>query len=185
MGRRSNLGKRSETLQGEVVKLEPLTPESAELARQWRNEDISPYRTPFLLTSENQQEWYKEVTERCSPHRYYTIGDKSLRDSNYWINGVGGITNIQWENRICEISLVINPKNRRMGIGSEAVQLIKYEAFNSLNLHTLFGEVYGCANMDFWKSCKPDYMTTLPNRKYWNGKYHDSMYFSWSKDGDN
>ena len=155
--------------------LHELTTHGAEDVRQWRNLDIAPNRTPFLLTEENQKEWYKEVTKRDSDSRIWEFIGETARIA------VGGLTGIHPVNRTAEIALVVNPKFRRKGNGMVIVNIILSQAFKRLNINTVFGEVYYCANVDFWLKTKPHYTTTLPNRKYWDGVYHDSMYFSWSK----
>ena len=40
------------------MKLRAITKEEIEIVRQWRNEDLSYLRTPFLLTQEMQEEFY-------------------------------------------------------------------------------------------------------------------------------
>jgi RimJ/RimL family protein N-acetyltransferase len=56
------------------------------------------------------------------------------------------------------------------------------EAFNKMNLKTVTGECYKCnPGLDFWYRVIEKYnghKTILPNRKFWNGKYYDSLYFS-------
>jgi len=129
-----------------------------------------------LLTIDNQQEFYDEVTNRYTPHRYF-----SLYDGPDFI-GLGGITNIQWENRTGEISLIINPVFRKKGHGGRAVSLLLDEGFNRLGLKTITGEVYLCNKaVAFWENMSElynGYQTTLPRRKFWDGRYWDSMYFS-------
>jgi RimJ/RimL family protein N-acetyltransferase len=96
--------------------------------------------------------------------------------------GFGGITNIQWENRIGEISLILHPDFRNKGYGEKAVELLLDQAFNYLNLQTVCGECYNCnpAAM-FWQKIIDKYKaykTTLLDRKYWDGTYYNSIYFS-------
>ncbi len=95
---------------------------------------------------------------------------------------MGGITNIQWEYRIGEIGLVIDPQVRCKGFGSEAVKLFLSEAFGNMGLKTVYGECYMCNDAwKFWRKIKEQYggqETILPNRKLWKGKFYDSLYFS-------
>lgn len=103
---------------------------------------------------------------------------------------MGGITNIQWENGIGEISLIINPGLRDSGHGSEAVGLLLNEAFNNMGLKTVFGECYSCSEATaFWINQTRKYNgvggIVLPNRKLWQGKHYDSLYFSIDCDGYN
>ena len=96
--------------------------------------------------------------------------------------GMGGITNIQWENRIGEISLIINPDDARLYRGSRAVYCLLEQAFGNMGLKTVFGECYMCNDAwKFWRKIKEKYKgmeTILPNRKLWKGRFYDSLYFS-------
>ena len=101
--------------------------------------------------------------------------------------GMGGITNIQWENRIGEISLIINPVLYGRQHGRRAVGGLLKEAFGSMGLKTVFGECYMCNDAwKFWRKIKEKYKgmeTVLPNRKLWKGRFYDSLYFSIDSDG--
>lgn len=152
------------------MRLKPITKKGLENAREWRNECLESLRTSDFLTREQQEEFFKNLPN--TNHRYYLIENV----------GVGGITNIQWENRIGEISLILNPDMRGRGYGMIAVDLLLDKAFNQLNLQTVCGECYLCnPNEGFWQKVIEKYMcfsTLLPNRKFWDGKFWDSIYFS-------
>jgi hypothetical protein len=133
-------------------------------------------RTPFFLTREMQASFYEKVCcDRSSPHRYW-----ALRAEDRLFVGMAGLTNIQWENGLAEISLLIDPD--RSGIGRVAVDLILSEAFEQMRLHTVFGECYEHnPAMGFWKKMvehHDGFSTRLPGRKYWGGGYRWSYYFS-------
>jgi RimJ/RimL family protein N-acetyltransferase len=175
------------------MKLEPLTLEQCEQVRIWRNAEMECWRTPFMLTREMQEDFYKRCCDRNSPHRYWAINctgndDLISRMGDKFI-GMGGITYIQWENRIGEITLIIDPAQRKDGLGEQAVDLLLDQAFNYLNLQTVFGECYTCNEAwGFWIATVDKYMgyrTNLPRRKYYNSKYWDSLYFSINKDDFN
>jgi RimJ/RimL family protein N-acetyltransferase len=123
-----------------------------------------------------QEQFYREVIcDRDSPHRYWILEDDT-------IEGMGGITNIQWENRLGEISLLIRPESRGKGYGEKAVELLLDQAFNHLNLKTVYGECYACNRaLTFWAKIigiYNAYETKLPARKYLNDVYCSSLYFS-------
>lgn len=153
------------------------TKDDCELVRIWRNDCLESLRTPYLLTQEMQYDFYENVCcDRKSNHRYWSV----FNDGK--LVGFAGLTNIQYENRIAEISLMVNPDYRGTGIGERIVDMILAEGFNYLNLKTIFGEVY-LANkaVDFWRKITErykGYITVLPNTKFWEGKFYDSMYFS-------
>jgi RimJ/RimL family protein N-acetyltransferase len=163
------------------MKLQPLTANDCETIRQWRNENLIPWRTPYPLTDLMQDNFYKNIVSNPdSPHRYWAIYEHKQ------LIGMGGITNIQWENSIGEITLLINPSLQHKGYGEKAVELLLDNAFNRLNLQTVFGECYESnPAATFWAEITEKYngyRTSLPNRKYWDGRYWDSLYFSIDRD---
>lgn len=169
------------------MKLEPLTLEQCQRVRTWRNNEMEVWRTSFMLTESMQSEFYYEkVSNRDSGHRYWAICTGTGDDK---FIGMGGITYIQWENSIGEITLIIDPKLRKDGLGEKAVDLLLDQAFNHLNLQTVFGEVYSCNEArHFWKKVTEKYggeVIFLPCRKYWQGTYYPSWYFSIDKNDFN
>jgi len=148
-------------------------------ARRWRNKpDVRPgLRTPFMLTIEQQGRFYDDVVcDRNSPHRYFTL----LRKRDATIAGLGGLTNIEWENGHAEISLILAPHFQGQGCGKEAVLLLLEEAFDRMRLETVFGEVYACNDaVDFWVGMlsSPEHWTQLPNRKMHGGVLYNSLIF--------
>jgi len=167
------------------MKLEAITQSQCEQVRLWRNAEMECWRTPFMLTEDMQYDFYERCSDRNSPHRYFAV----IIEPDVWFIGMGGITYIQWENRIGEISLIIDPQVRKDGLGEKAVDLLLDHAFNYLNLQTVFGECYVCNEAwEFWGGVADKYKsfaTELPNRKYFNGSYHSSIYFSIDKNDFN
>ena len=148
----------------------------------WRNSVPESLRTSVLLTAPMQEQFYAAVIcNRNSLNRYFTI----FGNGGYPV-GFGGLTNIQWENSIAEISLIINPLESGKGNGTKAVDLLLDQAFNKLNLKTVFGECYWCnPATNFWAKIIKKYNAheaLLPNRKYWDGAYHNATYFSIDRD---
>jgi RimJ/RimL family protein N-acetyltransferase len=158
--------------------------------RLWRNDVLDILRTPFPLTKEQQEEWYKtEVCDRRSRSRFWAIVNteyehnaiETVKEDR--IIGYGGIENIHWENRIGEISLLVSPGARGKKYGTLAANSILHEAFDRLNLKTVYAECYSNnRSVDFWRRIMVDGWngteTILPNRKYCGGKYYDAYYFS-------
>ena len=161
------------------MELTVLTKDQCEIVRQWRNDDISGYRTSFLLTKEMQEDFYKNVVcNRNSDCRFWGV------INNIFI-GMVGLVDISFENRNAEISIIIDSGYRRNGQGSQALKLLLDKGFNELNLDNIYGECYTNNDAEkFWiKQCellKAEFMY-LPKRKYWNGKYYDSLYFNFGR----
>ncbi len=150
----------------------------AGLVSNWRNDSRQTLRTTEHSTVDIQEDFIANLDPKI--HRYFSFYDGGD------LVAFGGLTYIQWENRIAEISLIVNPDLQRSGVGSDAVDMLLEEAFNQLNLKTVFGECYKSnPSVDFWFRLveKYDgYSTILKNRKYWNGEYYDSLYFSTDAD---
>ena len=158
------------------MKLQPLTREQCQQVREWRNEERQFLRTPYMHTIDMQESFYvKVVNNTDSKHRYFAIID------GMGFIGMGGLTNISFENGNAEISLIINPKYRGKGYGMKAVDLLLHEAINNMRLYSVYGEVYDCGNRGFWEKVvdkSNGYKTDLVNRKFWAGQLYGSMWFS-------
>lgn len=179
----------------EVV-LGDLNMQQCEVVRQWRNKLEGVLRTPFFLTDKMQQDFYNNVvSNRNSNNRFFGVYVSESLDSSLAINtktmqarrvnefiGMVGLINIEWENGLAEISMIINPQLHNKGIGSKAFGLLLAKGFSEMNLSNIYGEVYECNSaVNFWvKQIKKykTYTTKLPCRKYFNGKYYDSLYFN-------
>jgi RimJ/RimL family protein N-acetyltransferase len=144
--------------------------------RLWRNQNLQYLRTPYLLTEEMQAGFYSDtVCNRSSDSRFWGIwaDDKFI--------GQAGLV-IQWENSIAEVSLILDKGETGKGYGEAALNLLLEQGFGNLNLHNICGECYECSGaVGFWKHMMPTYTTTLPSRKYWKGKYWDSLYFNFAR----
>jgi len=163
------------------VRLTIPSQDDVEQVRIWRNAEPQFLRTPYLLTAEMQEKFYYNVIcKRDSHHRYYSLIERDAEGQEQ-LFGFGGLTSIEWENSRGEISLIMRPEVRGKGYGAMAVDHLLIEAFLTLNLHTVDGEVYDCGNRAFWEKvvmAYGGYMTDLVGRKYWDGRYWGSMWFA-------
>jgi len=170
------------------MKLEVLTLDQLQQVREWRNNELQFLRTPYLITEKMQEEFYTNViNSRNSKHRYFALTyealERDISKKHVTINrfyGIGGLTNIEWENGTAEISLIINPEYRGKGKGKVSVSLLLDEAFNNMRLESVYGEVYDCGNRGFWENRVKElgaYRTDLKHRKFHDGKMWDSMWF--------
>lgn len=178
------------------MKCKALSLSDIEKARQWRNEQPEILRTSFPLTAEMQEQFYRDVVcNRQANARFWGIwiptqievyelySEKRMVDIEVLI-GMAGLENIQWENRLAEISLILNPDHADcMG---EALRQLLHEGFNNLNMENIYTEVYEFSPyLDFWLSYNPDFtpcFIRLPNRKYYRGRYYDSFYINFNKE---
>jgi RimJ/RimL family protein N-acetyltransferase len=163
-----------------MIDYRELRKEDMPIILKWRNDSMETLRTPYKLTLEQQMHWYNNtICDRQSNTRYWAF----TKVGNDEIIGFGGIENVIWEYRTGEISILIGKEFRRLRYGECAVLMILSQAFNSMNMHNIWGECYTCGNTEFWKKIlgESNYkieFRTLPNRKYYNGLYWDSLYFN-------
>jgi RimJ/RimL family protein N-acetyltransferase len=170
------------------IRLEPLDAVYMDTIREWRNNTSGVLRTTLLLTYEQQEDFYKKIVcNRNSNCRYFAI-KKTIRNNCAEISLIGmcGLENIEWENGLAEISLILGPNYVGKGYGKESLFLILNEGFNVLRLNTIYGECYySNPNLGFWrKQIKKynGYDCQLLDRKYFKGKYYNSLYFSFNKE---
>ena len=164
------------------MKLSNVELKDVEKIRVWRNKNLQALRTPFPLTKEMQEDFYNNIiSNRKSNNRFWAIRG----DSSQWsFIGMIGIVNIEWENSIGEISILIDPSERKKGIGKKAIEILLNQGFYFLNLYNIYGECYKCnESIHFWEKICAEYKaysTILPSKKYYNGEYYDSMYFNFN-----
>ena len=182
------------------MKIQALSSYDMDRIRGWRDEAGETLRTPYLLTKEMQQDYYRNVIcNRDSRTRYWAFVEPVAADDDnedwerdyfYDLIGYGGLENIEWENSRAEISLLIAPDRQCRGYGREAVGIILDQAFKHLNLHSVHGECYECAAVEFWQKMVAIYeklpgirsmINIVPHTKYWKGQYYDSFYFTFIK----
>lgn len=184
------------------MKLETLTRGQCQLVREWRNNELQFLRTPYMITEKMQDDFYDNVINgRDSKHRYFAIMEELTDEepnkkgevygpySKQVFIGMGGLTNIEWENGTAEISLIIAPEYRGKGYGKKAVEMLLQQGFGNMRLFSIYGEAYGCGNYEFWKNFvekrdkkkRNGYMQELCNRKFYNGKMYGSLWFSFNE----
>jgi RimJ/RimL family protein N-acetyltransferase len=173
------------------MKLNALTQDMCEQVRQWRNDCLLALRTPYMLTEEQQEDFYQRVVcDRNARARYWAV-ESSWADETQTICGtflgMVGLENIEWENGCAEISIMLAPEFRGDGKGEQAVKLLLEQGFNHMRMEEIYGECYTCnPAIKFWQKITEKYngkTAILPRRKFWQGAKFDAMYFSISREG--
>lgn len=139
-----------------------------------RNKTIQSLRTHGRtpVSYKQQLKWVESIP---SSARYFFIR-KNETDEDI---GYCGLDKIDPVNLTAEISLLIYEKHRSIGNGEEAVDLLLQEAFENLHINTVFAEVYETTSArKFWEKCGLKIEGVLRHRKYWCGKYYDSVLLS-------
>ena len=176
-----------------------LSKDDCEMVRLWRNETMKALRTPYQLTQEQQEDfYYNTICDRRANARYWGIWSETKQPSvlkkagelptvrmKDTLIGMTGIENIEWENSRGEISLILDPKQRSMGHGNEAVSILLSKGFGELNLDNIWGVCYECnPAVRFWERQINKYgaeHATFPNMKFWDGKYWRGLYFNFER----
>lgn len=146
---------------------------------KWRNKQLPMLRTGQPLTFEMQEKFYHEVLcQRHNSTRLFSVVDNLDN-----LIGMAGFENIQWENSLAEISLLTDP-GKTLYIKPILEGLINM-AYNTLNLKTIFTEVYDCSPYaKLWyemASEKKALLTKLPLRKYWEGSFYNSSVYTFTR----
>ena len=156
------------------IKLELISKKREELLEiaKWRNKCMESLRsisyTPVSFY--HQSIWIENMTEQ---DKYFFIYDSV---NNKFI-GYCGLDKICHINNSAEISLLIGIPYYGKGYGKATVKKLLHYAFVTLKLNCLFIEVYKTTNKfeGFWNKLGFRKEGILRQRKYWNGKYYDSI----------
>jgi len=136
---------------------------SIEEIRKWRNKQINILRQNIQLTKEDQKQYFqnkiKKEINNNKPNQIILLFCFK-KD----ILGYGGITNIKWNTKRCELSFLLDNKYANKKNDSEYyfpifLQLIKKLAFNVLKLNIIWSETY---------SIRPNYIRQLELNSFEN-----------------
>jgi hypothetical protein len=141
-----------------VIALRPPTLTECQLVREWRNDPaVLPTLRTGYKTEAEQATFYREIV--CDPqsdHRYY-----ALEHDGHFV-GLGGMTYLSRVPGEAEISLILGPTFRSVGLGIHAVGALLREA-ERLGLRWVIGE------------CLPS-----GPRLFWWAMWHDMQWPGWS-----
>jgi RimJ/RimL family protein N-acetyltransferase len=145
--------------------------------REWRNKELETLRTPYRLTEEMQSKFFQDnIATRQHHSRWWSVYHSGS------LVAFAGLTDIEWENGLAEISLIVNPQMRGCNYGNLIVDMILNEAFGNMGLKTVYGECYECNSaIEFWQKVTikhGGYYTMIPRRKLWQGQLYDALHFS-------
>ena len=158
------------------MELRAPTREDLEEVRKWRSNCRHVLRTPYLQTKEMQENFYDEVVCKSKNSRWWSVYNSQ------GLVGFTGLSNIEWENGLAEISLIIDPLYHGQGYGRRIVELVLSEGFYNMGLKTIYGECYQCnPAIEFWRKLTEEhggYYTMIPRRKLWQGQLYDALHFS-------
>lgn len=152
---------------------------------RWRETCPESLRTPHPLSEHDQRRYLERIESSRHQMRMWSFREQPKPGAIHYVNEMrlvglaafGGLQYIQWENSLAEISLIVDPDQHGKGVGERVLLQILEEAFGNLGLNQVWGECYACSPaLGFWET-RANWSTVLPERKRWNGKLHDSLYF--------
>jgi len=176
-----------------TVRLATLTEADAEPTARWREAARANLRTSYVRSAEEQREFIRSLPAHRHEYRYWAVQTESSVAASdgtglyaaYRLVGIAGLSPIDFENGLAEVSLVLDPACIGKGYGGQAFELVLAEAFDHLRLEQVVAEVYQQNKaLGFWEEeaeKRGAYRTVLPKRKFSGGAYHDAIYFSFAR----
>lgn len=123
---------------GKRIKLVPTKREYVESYLKWIND---PEITQFLImfrpmTREMEENWYDNLPNRENDFLFAIVIPKESEEDT--LIGNCGIHQVNWKDRVGVCGIMIGEKNYwGKGYGTEAMELLLYYAFNTLNLNRI------------------------------------------------
>ena len=165
-------------IESKKVGLREVRREDLELFKSWRNveHDTRNYRTIGPLTTENQEWYWKNVVNNPDKHKVFTV----VKNDTLAVIGEIRLSNINLLDGDAEIGILLNPKFRGQGYGSEALKLIVSFGFNRLRLHRIEAQyiISNTSSQRLFESCGFKLDGVRRESKYFDGKYNDVVMVS-------
>lgn len=160
-----------------VIMLAPISPEHKgwlKLLAEWRLFHREVLQSDFVRGNSflRQEKWAESVVLSDRDHFYFIVEEGRLV-------GYCGIIKIKMISRVGEISILVPEDFQRRGYGTEAVRLLLDLGFNHFNLNCLYADCY--TTTDRWRFFEGLGFIReglLRSRKYYGGKYYDSVIMS-------
>lgn len=168
-------------IKGKLVGLRAVEREDLKIMRDWRN--LSEFRKNFReyreLNMEMQIKWFEKYVVEDKNTLMFII--ERLKDSK--TIGVCGLVYINWVIRSADISFYIGERNVYIdsaGCADEALNLLMKYAFNQLNMHKLWTELYefDTKKIIFFEKYKFKKDAILRDNCFEDGKYWNSYIYS-------
>lgn len=166
--------------QGKYVKLRPLEEEDLKLLRDWRNsKDVRKTTREYrLLNMINQKKWFESIHAE-NPPKHIMFGVESRNRKN--LDGVTGLTYIDWKNKHAEISIYLSSKNwQKTKEAKDTINTIIEYGFEELNLHRLWVEIFQISkeNIELFEQLKFVKEGILRDKVWRQGKWWNSILYS-------
>ena len=164
-------------LKGKRIKLAPLDRKYIDLFLKWFNDpEITQYLTMYKpLTRDWEEEWFDALTHK-EDAVYFSI--HVIKEESEPIIGNCAIQNINSKDRTASCGITIGEKEyQNKGYGTEAIELLVYYGFNTLNLNRIELSVYDFNSRAFKTYRKVGFVEEGRKRqaRYHNGNYQDEI----------
>tara|TARA_B110000014_G_C20102504_1_gene579045 strand:+ start:522 stop:1040 length:519 start_codon:yes stop_codon:yes gene_type:complete len=162
-------------IKGKNVSFRSLEKNDLSILKDWRNsENIRKTTREYrLLNMINQQKWFENLHLTVPPK---DIMFGIMKKNN--LIGVTGLTYIDWKNKHAEISIYLKLKNwQKTKEAKETIEILKKYAFDELNLHRLWVEIFAIAteNRALFKQMKFQEEGILKEKLWRKGQWWDSI----------
>jgi len=129
-------------------------------------------RTETDITELSQEEWYKKISDRNSKMKFWAIDNDGL---------IGYCSlDFDYKNGWAELGLVLGKDNQKKGYGTLVVHRLLNKAFKEYRMCHVYFECYFCnPALGFWEKVADRFnakTVIMPSRKFWNGRYYDSLF---------
>lgn len=153
---------------------------------EWRNKPSlrKYFRETAEINSINQNKWFDIINDKNSIHKMFAIVNKDTNE----LMGACGLCYIDWVNRSADFSIYLGYNDIYIDeeYAIDAAILMKSYAFDILNLHRLWAEIY---TIDEAKKKFFDILNFKLDGEhratYWyDSKWHNSLFYSFLSSDD-
>lgn len=174
----NKLNSKKIVLRGKRVNFCKITINDLTTLQKWRNSsEIWPYNTQYvLLNMINQQQWYKQITQKNSDRIMFMVTDKMGKPI-----GVCGLIHINLKAKIASVAIIIGEKKyQSKGFGTEILQMLLDYGFNQIRIHRIEAEIfaYNQVSAKLFKKLNFKQEVILRDSLWRNGKWWDILILS-------
>jgi len=165
-------------LSGKKLFLRPMTPEDVSRSYHWilqaDPQSLTCYATP-TLTAAQAAEQFKAREISAGQQSFMVVRTKDNAPV-----GQAEFSNLNDLNRSAEISLHIDPDERKSGVGEETINILCRFLFRYRGLNKVYCQIgsFNDAAIKLLESCGFKRDGVLRNHHFYNGEFHDEYIYS-------
>lgn len=172
---------------GKDVGLRAIEKEDLVQLKNWRNntEFRKFFREVNELNDFNQNKWFESICAKDSINKMFAIVKLDTNE----LMGVSGLCYIDWVNRSADFSIYIGYKDLYIDevYAIDAAKVMKTYAFDVLNLHRLWAEIYSIDEKKkvFFDTLGFKLDGELKETYWYKNQWHNSLFYSYLSTFDN